>query len=385
VSKILNVLSESTFAEQLDIQNALLASIASNSGGLSINSYADIQRINRMGLAPRIFNIGDQITCSRGASTLTWDIIDFDKDIPTDKNLKHSITLHLHDCFASIQFCARQALYYAADGLAAGTYNFVVADQLWYPGDNGKTFQFTLTQPVPSGGQIAIDITHGVALDGKNVQIYTSNTSYDATETAAISEGSDGITLGITNSSADCLNRIERAIVGSNNWAHSAVRQHLNSAAAAGGTWRPQTKFDRPPSWVNTQDGFLYGMDPEFLAIIGYVDKVTALNTVTDGGGSIVTSERFFLPSKSEVYGGPENGILEGEPYAYYKLNSDLSSPGIGADGNRVKYENGTVRSWWLRSPNVQRSDIVRYVYEGSVGTNVASNVNGIAPVCCIV
>jgi len=381
-----NILSNEMFIEKMKTQNALLASIASNGGGLSINSYADIQRINRMGLAPRIFNIGDQITCSRGASTLTWDIIDFDKDIPTDKNLKHSITLHLHDCFASIQFCARQALWYAETELPAGMYNFKVIEQPWHTADNGKTFCFTLTQPVPAGGQIVLDMYYNTALAGTSVKTYASITSTDEMETATISEGGGGTALVDTDGQVENLNHVQRYITGSNSWIHSAIRQNINSNAAAGSVWTPQTKFDRPPSWVNTQDGFLYGVDPEFLAVIGYVDKITALNTVTDGGGSIVTSERFFLPSRSEVYGGPENGILEGEPYAYYANNSNLNMAGTESDGNRIKYRNGVAQYWWLRSPNAGNTNSARYVYPtGDIRNTSAYVSHGVAPACCIV
>ena len=44
-------------AEQFDVHNSLLASIASNNGGIKINNWEDLQRINRM----RLIVTGKQI------------------------------------------------------------------------------------------------------------------------------------------------------------------------------------------------------------------------------------------------------------------------------------------------------------------------------------
>lgn len=386
MANVLNLLSEETFAEKMDTQNVLLAAIASQNGGIAITSWADVQKLVRMGLASKVFTIGDQLTCQRGSTTLVWDIIGIDHDTPTDKTKEHSLTLQLHDCLAGVQFDAREALYYAESELAAGTYNFYIVSQPWYTADNGKTFQFTLSTAVPAGGQIVLDMTYNAALAGRSVKTYASNTSSDVIETATISEGSGGTALGTTDGSVDNLNHIQRAIMGSNNWMQSAIRQYLNSSAAAGSVWTPKTNFDRPPSWATNTAGLLNTMDEDFLAVIGEVDKITTLNTITDGGGSETNAEKFFLLSRSEVYGGNENGILEGAAYPYYVNNSDFSSPTTEKDTNRIKYRNGAAQYWWLRSPYTSYSYGVRTVgTTGNVNHSSAHISCGVAPACCII
>ena len=63
------------------------------------------------------------------------------------------------EAYKGIQFSAPQALYFAETGLAAGTYNFKLLGTGYdeaYGG--GKTYQFTLTQAVPVGGQLTFPV-----------------------------------------------------------------------------------------------------------------------------------------------------------------------------------------------------------------------------------
>ena len=62
---ILNMLSEEAFNEQMDRVNTLLAAIASSQGGIKIQSFKDVQQIVRLGLASKIFSIGDQLICEK--------------------------------------------------------------------------------------------------------------------------------------------------------------------------------------------------------------------------------------------------------------------------------------------------------------------------------
>lgn len=224
------------------------------------------------------------------------------------------------------------------------------------------------------------------SIAGKSVKTYASNTSTVAIETATISEGAEGTALDASDGSVANLNHIQRAMVGSSNWRQSSMRQYLNSSAAAGDVWTPKTKFDRPPDWAASTAGFLDGMDEDFLAVVGEVDKVTILNTVTDGGGSETNTEKFFLLSRSEVYGGKENGISEEEPYPYYANNSDLSVPGTAVDANRVKYLKSGTLVWMLRSPSAKEPGCSRGVAgTGGIYSFACRDDVGVCPVCCIV
>ena len=331
--------------------------------------------------------LGDEIVIHETAASLVWDVIGIDKDIPADPQFTHSVTLQLHDCFAELQFCARQALFAFPEGLAAGTYHFKLTAQPWYSGDVNKYIQFTLAQAIPANGVLVLNNAYNATAIGATISSYASNTATTATETVTMSEGSDGTDLGdVANAISGNTNSIQRALLGSNNWADSALRQYINANKAAGSVWTPKTKWDRPPSWASTTDGLLYGMDEDFLGVIGDVTKVTALNTISDGGGSVTTTEKFFLVSRTEVYGGNENNIAEGVAYPYYSDYSDLSAPGTGDDSNRIKYRNGSAKYWWLRSPYSGSASNVRYVSpSGGVSNVSATGSSGVAPACCII
>ena len=116
-----------------------------------IESWADIQKAVRAGIAGKIFSIGDQLTCQRGNDTLVWDIIGIDHDTPADPQFTHSLTLQLHESFSTtMQFDAPEALYYAENGLETGTYHFTI---------DGTDYQFTLASDVASGGQLILSFT----------------------------------------------------------------------------------------------------------------------------------------------------------------------------------------------------------------------------------
>lgn len=180
---------------------------------------------------------------------------------------------------------------------------------------------------------------------------------------------------------------MHRAIFGSNRWTHSALRQWMNSDAAGNAWWTPQNNFDRPSSNAASA-GFLKDMDAAFLNVVGYVNKTTQ-KSVVDGYGLESTSERFFLPSRPEMYMGTERSTdgPDGTVYAYYGSGySDLTAPGTGADAHRIKYKSGTAYYWWLRTPHSGYGHYVRYVgTDGSLGSYYAGNSSGVAPACAIV
>ena len=331
--------------------------------------------------------LGDEIVVHETASSLVWDVLGIDCDTPADSQFTHSITLGLHDCLAGLLFDAREALFYCPDGLAAGTYNFKVTQHPWVSSDVNKTFQFTLTQAVPAGGQIVLQVAYNVTIAGSTLKTYSSSTSTTEIETVTITEGSGGTSLGdVNNAISGGTNSLQRGLLGNNRYSQSAMRQYLNSKAAAGSVWTPKNVWDRAPSWATTTAGFLNGMDEDFLAVIGEVTKRTALNTVSDGGGYEDTIEKFFLLSRSEVYGGNEVTGGEGAAYPYYSDYSDLAAPGTGDDTNRIKYRNGPAQYWWLRSPHAGGAGGVRIVSTaGDVNYDYAISSYGVAPACCII
>ena len=358
-----------------------------NISSFDVSSWANVQKLVRAGLHDKYFAVGDQLVCQKGGSNLTWDIIGFDHDTPTDSQFTHSMTLQLHDCLPStMQFDAPEALYYAENGLTAGTYNFTVQSGYDTAYGGGKTYQFTLENAVPSGGQLTFGWSQNA--QAANAKITSYNANMTQIEQVSVTEGSAGTSLGTTNGSSTNLNHIDKVRYGSNNYAKSAIRQFLNSDKAAGSVWESQdNQFDRPPNWNANTAGFMSDLDSDFLAVIGKVRKVTVLSDMIDGGGSVTLNDKFFLLSRSEVYGGLESSITEGNPYPYYSDYSDLSAAGTGNDSNRIKYRNGTSQWWWLRTPYRINTYYVREIGRtGYVDGSFAQSLNGgIVPACNII
>lgn len=365
--------------ESENVQDAIDEIVIKVGGMAKVESWADVQNIVNLGMAQNVFKVGEQLECGHTKyGTLVWDIT----DVTPEK-----LSLCTHKCPVSLQFDAREALYYAETELAAGTYNFTIVTQPWYTADNGKTFQFTLTKPVPQGGQIVLDMTYNAALVGKSVKTYSGGDSTTVIETATITEGSEGTAFGKTDGSVANVNHIQRAIMGSNNYKESALRQWLNSDGAAGTFWTPQTVFDRPPSWETNTAGFINGLDADFLAVVSDTTYDVGLNNVTDGGGKETLTDKFVLLSRDEIYAGSEGGVTQGEPLPYFSEFSDHNSPSTAADSNRIKTNaSGTATYWWLRSPYTSNASGVRNVYtSGYLSLHNASSSDGVAPACNII
>lgn len=349
---------------------------------------------------------GDAFYVVETASTIEMVVMDFIEDGATskdnivlhDKTKQNGMILQSRDLLYNLQFDEREAFYYAEEGLAAGTYHFTLGAHTWVSGDVGKTFQFTLTQAVPAGGQLVFVQSYNTTLAGGSIRTFASGISTVVIETAVMSEGSGGTDLGTLNNSINGnFNCCQRALLGSNRWSTSAMRQHLNSKKVAGSVWTPQTVFDRPPSWLTSTAGFMHGLDPEFIKICADVELLTVLNTVCDttstegsaGTGYETTVDKYFLPSRPEVFAGSDNASDKGDAWKYYSANSDVpgGASNANADSNRIKVlkSNGNATYWWLRSPNVGGGNNVRNINPtGNVGNYGAYSSYGVAPACVI-
>lgn len=289
----------------------------------------------------------------------------------------------------AVQYDATEAFYYAAEELAAGTYNITIANQAWYTADNGKTFQFELTKALPVGGQLVFAMTYNATLEGKSVKSYANKTTTTALETVTLTEGSEGTSLGTTNGSSPNVNHMHRAIFGSNNYAQSAVRQWLNSAAAAGSVWTPTNVFDRPASWATSYNGFMHGLPADFLAVVQPAVLACRTNSLfevesLDGTAFAINqlyslkADKFFLLSRPEIFGDWDSASYkDGTQLEYYN--------GLTATERIKRDAAGTARNAWLRSPNPSNANNARIVNsDGTLNNNNAYNGNGVAPDCGI-
>lgn len=169
-----------------------------------------------------------------------------------------------------------------------------------------------------------------------------------------------------------------RAQYGCNRWDWSAIRQWMNSAAAPGEWWTAQHEYDAAPAYAATLAGFMADLPADFLNAVAPARLVTALSNAY-GGGSVETVDRFWLPSRTEIFGDANNGVAEGVQMAKY----------IDAtDADRIKYNSaGTASGWGLRSSNHSNSyNIVNVSANGIMQELSWSSAwsGGIVPACII-
>lgn len=336
-------------------------------------SWNKIRTLVRQGKASEVFTVGDQLEVNVDGVPTAFDIIGIDVDTPYDTTKTHSLTLQMHDCYATYVFDAREALFAFPDGLEAGTYHFTITGDSWVSEDVGKTLQFTIATDIPEGGQLCFSSTYNTTMVGASVQIYASPNDTTAQETVTFTEGSDGTDLGNVNNAINGnTNSLQRAKLGNNRYSQSIHRQILNSATSPYG-WESKNPWDRIPS--NSTDGLLSRFDADFLAVLGESVQTIALNTECDGGGSEQIHDKVFLLSRRQTLGTMENNIDEGSQYPYYQVSDNL-----------IKYKNDSAQQWGLRTPNSTVAYSVRRIStSGTSGSYYASNSVFIAPAVTII
>ena len=367
--------------EQMDVMNENLAKIAAAVGSqVDISTWKGIQKAVRSGIAKDILPVGTQLAVNHSVyGTRLFDVVAHDYLKSVHDENAHTMTIQQHDLLPNTQFDASEAFYYAEAELPVGTYNFTLATAYSYWAEG--TYQFTLTKPVPMGGQLAISGYADAAMTARQVRSYANKTTTSATESVAITAGSGGTNLGTFG---EGLNHSHRVSYGSNNYKESAIRQFLNSSAAAGSVWTPQTKFDRPPSWLTSLAGYKNGLDQDFLAVVGKVVLPCSANNTYEAPDSSITkgtkytlNDEFYLASAREIFNTNWDVADDSKVFPFYE--------GAG-NADRIKYRDGSAATWWLRTPNSENAHSVRFVIsDGTMGDNYASNAFGLAPACTIV
>jgi hypothetical protein len=290
--------------------------------------------------------------------------------------------------YRSFVFDAAEALYYAAEELPAGTYNFTLLAGYDTTYGGGKTLSFTLTQPVPAGGVIMFPWGYQKQSTDTKISTYASNAATNAIESVSVTESADGTSLGTADGTTPKLNHSHRIRYGSNNYAQSAARQWLNSDAVAGGVWTPQHIFDRPPSWSTSYSGFMLGLPADFLAVVEpaaipcRTSSIFEINSL-DGTEFAVNQtytlqDKFFLLSRPEIYGTYDSTTCkDGELLEFYEGLTDTE---------RIKYDAaGSARYCWLRSPLPGSANYERFVgTSGALHRTSADDAFGVAPACII-
>lgn len=370
-----------------------------------VNSWEQIAAAVQAGKQGLTFNTGDQLipVWREPGGTAYDDPFDV-VSVECSPELKNGQVVHgmmIQQHFANVRNCpfdAQEALYDADEELAAGTYHFTVAGDTWASAENGKTIQFTLTKPIPAGGQLvfADPEKYNSVLAGQMINTYTGPKSFTPIESVVLSEGSGGTGLGTSDGKGE-LNHFQRAYRGNNSWKQSMLRQYLNSALGAGEWWTKQGKWGRASSFVNSCHGYLAGFPKEFLDVLRPVKVCTARDEVASGGVD-VTYDLFFPISLQEMNISPQSSDVEGEALPYWKDVAKGVS-GLNDDGTFKSYTDypdlrtfglnakTTGRYCWLRSASTDSETYVWYVGSSGVVASDYSTVCHIscAPACVII
>jgi len=398
--------------EGLARQNILLSQLVSaSSEATPVATLNEIHEIVRAGEAENVFSIGDQIMVNYNNGTtdyvLPFDIVHFSDVELQDGETVPGMFIESHYAMQPVAFDGNEAFYVDYDGTAfadlpAGTYHFPMGNSWGTNVVAGKVYQFTTTQ-TGKMFQFGTESSTIGGLPDQNpanwrVLVYADQNATTPLERVALTEGSGGTDLGTlassTKYSTTGMNNMQRASYGYNRYGQSAMRQFLNSSAAAGAWWAPKNPFDRPPDQLTSLRGFMAGFDEAFLNILKPVKVRTALNTVsdTDIGTYEDTYDTFFPASLEQEYIVPQLANTEGEYWEYWKRRLGLTSPQAQGSGGtnpahiRYAYDAKTsAQSCRLRSAFRGYASFAWYVYStGSAYNNNATYACRCAPACVI-
>lgn len=345
----LDVARDSTMKEQVaqteqmvvEMQktNAFLAAIAQSNITALTSDWKGFARLAGKGTAESIFTPGDQIM-------IEWKDVVADKTYTVPLDILHFGTAELENSQIvrgayvgwhyltpfGVQFDNYEAFYVAEnEELPAGTYSVTIGTNWGNNCVKGTVYNFTLTKPVPVGGQLAgFEKIPDVQVSALKVSSYASNSATEAIETVSIAVGEAGTSLGTLEAAGnEQLNSLYRVGYGYNRYGQSAMMQWLNSNKGAGEWWTPQNKYDRAPAELKTKAGFLTGLSEDTLSVIQKIKVTTLLNTVIPADreqGQDITYNKVFLASLEQMFIKPQ-APGEGEPFAYWKQVSGQATP----------------------------------------------------------
>lgn len=367
--------------------------------GYPTETWEDVQKIVRLGAAPRYFPVGYEFVTHDSAedTDIIWRVVGYDTIKAADESLTHTMILETKYAYSkasgaaiSIQFGQLQALYHCQNQLEAGTYNFTLMNADIADG-GGKTYTFTLSNPVPAGGVLTFPWTFGINAETVKIISFASNLADEPIETVSVSVGSDGTSLGLVDGTVEGLNYQDRFRYGSNNYAQSAIRQWLNSSESAGNVWIPKTKFDRPPIYKNSISGFMSGLPEDFLSVVKpasvpcYTNKIYEVDGLDGSEYGIMEAyaltDMFFPLSRTEIYGPFFNQSVSGADGEQLEFYKNLT------DAERIKYDVSEVaKTVWTRS----NTEFTGYsVYDisptGTISNGTAgASTYGVCPACII-
>ena len=347
-------------------QNAAIDLLASDKRAELASDVAEIAELVRNDELLEIMTYGDKMNLAWADGTTNYTEA-FNLCHIEDALLEDGETIKVADFeshfvlpFDTV-FDAPEAIYASASDLAAGDYYFKIVNDSW-GGNNNKYVSFTLTETLTAGKQIRKKSgAYNADISNCTLGIYENGADLTGAElafTVGTTEPASGTSLGQTDGIGDC-NHWHCVVLGNNSWKLSAIRQFLNSTAAAAAWWTQQHKWDVKPAYADSKDGYLKGFESSLLEHMRVTKVVTARNTVfnngaTPLGGMDETYDRVFLASLEQMYLSPQV-TGEGDYWEYYKRLLGRTSPASTGQtyARLIKYDlaaQTTARYRWLRS-----------------------------------
>ena len=350
----------SLYKEQLDEIGVYLGSVD------SLN-WAERMAYVREGKGRGLFPVGTQFYVPHGVlGPMLWDVVAHDHFINPANPSGHTMTLMTHYSYQDNHnnVCLNNVIYYASEGLEAGSYSFVVHGRATRTVDNGQRVYFTIVNDIPVGGQIRpLNLIYNTPMEGATAGVYANARSSEKLEeiTFTLTPISGAIDLG-TAGTGD-LNNSGCVDDGIPDYDISDIRQWLNSDGDVGEWWSPQHKFcctyydgwagayggTYTKDFILTKPAFLHDLDSTFLSYVCAVDYPTVSSagfSVTHELREIYTvRDKFTLPASMEVgVSAPADNVNVGTCLEYFS-NVD--------DTKRIKPRGPSLsanRGWWCRN-----------------------------------
>ena len=389
------IVLDETFAGKLDAlnhlishQNAAIDLLASDKRAALAHDVATVANMCAKGEILEVMDYGDYIDPA-------WS--EGENNYNPAMNLCHEADAELedgetiHGAFfewdkttpTGVPFDAPEALYYF-DGTEGAGQKYITVSVAYSTGwVAGSNISITLTEAPAADDQLVVDCGQDYAHDptaSRNWYVYEKGGTTPK-QSGTTSNSSSGTKLGET-STVDTMhtngrvNAPQRVVYGYNRWSQSALRQRLNSEAAAGAWWTAQNPWDRPPAQAATVPGLLAGYAEDVRRHFKPIKVVTVANNA-DGNVEDVTYDRVFLASLEQMYCVPQFAAKEGEYWEYYKrlLGRTTPAPTSQTYARLIKYAlNAPTSAQYCFRRSARRNSAYSVWFVGASGYVTTSN-----------
>lgn len=326
-------------------------------GALGITSMGDVLRELIEGSVAHV-SYGDLISATRTTSdgvtkSYDWEIIGKNED--GDKTL----TLQLYRVWDELMTMGDEKFATFPSGLAVGHYSITLPEAKALLIDEDTTAYITVASAIEAGGYLTFN--------GRALRAYEADgTAMPRTAVSWKKEATAGTTytdLGTADGNTEHINKIERAVLGVNDYENSPLRAWLNDDRPAAerdeDEWIPENEFSIKPK---SMDGFLYGWDSDLadmmIAVPKRIFKLTSASGDHYSGTVTTLNDKAWLLAYEEIghtYPGTitspaDVSSVEGEKYGWFDFF------------DRIRLtESGTAVSCLLRSMDCKYDSVICY------------------------